>query len=115
MVDEREAECQIRPRALRERAPLGTAEAGGGVGDVADERQDRARALGHERPVERLHDRSVGVDSDAVVGLARGDACVTAVVGAEVPRAGAAVRPAASRTNASFAAASASSYGFASP
>ena len=86
-MDEGEAERQVGPAALRQRPALlaAPAEAGGGVGDVPDEWEDRSRALGAQRAVEGLDDGGVGVDGDRVLRLSRGDASVAPVVSAEVP------------------------------
>jgi hypothetical protein len=86
-VDQGQAESELGPAAVGEGQPFppAPAKAGGGIGDVADEWEDRLRALAPERPEERLHDRDVGVHRHGVVGLGRGGARVAAVVAAEIP------------------------------
>ncbi len=94
MVDERQAERQVRRAPFGERRALlaAPAEAGRRVGHVADERQDGRRAFGAERQVEGLDDGCVRIQGDRVLGVRGRDSRVVPVVAANVPEDAAAAR-----------------------
>src|ERR687887_652498 len=87
VVDEGEAEREVRRAARAQRAPLepAPAEAGRRIGEVHRQRKDRARALGLQGLVEPVDDDLVRVDGDDVLRRLGGDARVAALVAAEVP------------------------------
>jgi hypothetical protein len=87
MVDEREAEHELRAPALDERCPLGVAPADRRrrVGEVDDQRQDLPLVVGFQSPVERVDDMPIRVDRNDVLGARAGDTRKAPVVTAEVP------------------------------
>src|SRR5919108_1755408 len=87
VVDEGEAEREVRGSARCERPPLEAppAETRRGVGEVHRQRQDLRLPLAVQRLVEPVDDERVAVDRDDLFGRLRGDPRVAAVVAAEVP------------------------------
>ena len=89
MVHQREAEDEVRPRAVRQRPPLGAApaESGRRVGDVRDQRKDvPAVAVLLQGGVQPVDHQVVGVEGEHGVGVLRRDARVDAGVAADIPR-----------------------------